>query len=182
MGLLEAEEGAMRDPTKGRSAPRRWNAAPLIAAALAAIATLSCGRDAEEPQSEPGRLWSTLKEKATDVVVEKAIDQAEGLLQTLNEEDAPVLHEGGFDVSEVRLSIGVPPGLALRVRRLETVSEARQEELLEEHGDDETLAAILGALFALSRFEAEGYELKEIMVHSDLPPRVTLILAPDPRA
>ena len=165
----------------------RTRAPILFVTVLSAIVLFSCARKPGEPDPEPMGLWTTLKEKAADAVgeapqslVKKAIDQTAGLLETLNQEYAPVLREAGFDVSEVRVSIGVPPGLALRVRRVETVSEERQEEILAEHDDDETLAGILKALFALNRFEAEGYELKEIMVHSDLPPRVTMILVPAP--
>ncbi len=146
----------------------------------------SCTRDSQEPEQEPG-LWSKLTEKAGDAVAEaprflvkKAIDETEGLLETLNQDYAPVLREAGFEISQVRISLGMPPGLAFRVKRLETLGESEQEELLARHQDDETLAAILQALFAMSRFDAQGYELHEIMVYSEVPPRVTLILVPAP--
>ncbi len=145
----------------------------------------SCARAPDEPGEEADGLWSKLTEKASGAVkeaprylVKKAIDETEGLLETLNQDYAPVLHEAGFDISQVRINLGVPPGLAFRVRRFETASESRQAELLERHRDDETLSAILQALFAMGRFDAEGFELHEIMVHSELPPRVVLILVP----
>ncbi len=164
--------------------PMRVHRLP-IALALALLAS-ACGQEPNASDTEQEGLWSTLTEKAGDAVAEaprllvrKAIDETESLLETLNEDYAPVLREAGFEISQVRVSLGVPPGLAFRVKRLETISESMQAELLERHGDDETLAAILQALFAMGRFDAEGYELQEIMVHSELPPRVTLILVPD---
>ena len=159
----------------------RWRSVILAIAALGAVVLVSCAREPDVPEEEQQGLWSRLKDRATDVphsLVQTAIDQTEGLLETLNDDYAPVLREAGFEIAQVRVSIGVPPGLALRVRRVEIVSKAKQEELLAEHGDDETLAGILKALFALHRVEAEGYEMQEIMIHSDLPPRVTLILVP----
>ena len=151
------------------------------AVALSALA-ISCGRG---PEGGSDGLWSKLTDKAGDAVteaprilVQKAIAETEGLLETLNEDYAPVLHEAGFEISQVRISLGLPPGLAFRAKQIEIVSEARQEELLERHRDDETLIAILQALFAMQRFDAEGFELQEIMVYSELPPRVTLILEP----
>lgn len=154
----------------------------MSAAATLAVLALSC---THEPADESGGLWSKLTEKASDTVAEaprllvkKAVDETEGLLETLNEDYAPVLLEAGFAISQVRISLGIPPGLAFRVKQLETVSESKQEELLAQHRDDETLSAILQALFAMQRFDAEGFELQEIMVYSELPPRVTLILVP----
>ncbi len=153
-----------------------------ISVALAVLAS-SCTRG---PEDASDGLWSRLTERASDavaeaprVLVQKAIDETEGLLETLNRDYAPVLLEAGFEISQVRISLGVPPGLAFRVKQLEAIDASRQEELLERHRDDETLAAILQALFAMQRFDAEGFELQEIVVYSELPPRVTLILEPE---
>ena len=175
----------MRDREKARFGVGLQNI--LFVIALCVIPVLSCTRGPEEPDPEKEGLWSTLREKASDVVTEtpqtlvkKGIDQTESLLETLTEEYSPVLREAGFEISEVRMTLGVPPGLAIRVRRVEIVSLSKQEELLDGHADDETLAGILKALFAMNRFDAEGYELKEVQVQSDIPPRVTLILIPTP--
>ncbi len=174
-----------------RARNRTWIGPRLRArAALAALALLvlagACARQPGAPEQEPEEgLWSKLTEKATEAVsetprilIQKAIEETERLLEKVNEDYAPVLREAGFEISQVRISLGVPPALAFRVKRLETLSEAQQEEILERHDDDEALSAILQALFAMSRFDAEGYELHEIMIYSDLPPRVTLILTP----
>ncbi len=167
---------------------RKGNVCALLAAALLAVLASSCEREPSETKEDEG-LWSRLTEKATEAVseapaflVQKAIDETEGLLETVTEDYAPVLREAGFEISQVRIALGVPPGLAFRVKRLETLDEARQEELLEKHSEDETLSAILQTLFAMGRFEAEGYDLQEIMIQSDLPPRVTMILVPAPQA
>ncbi len=161
-----------------------WIRRTLVAIALAALA-FSCAREPRDSDQEPAGLWSKLTEKAGDAVadaprllVKKAIDETESLLETLNEDYAPVLREAGFEISQARISLGIPPGLAFRVKQVEAVSESKQEELLEQRRDDETLSAILQALFAMQRFDAEGFELQEIMVYSELPPRVTLILVP----
>ncbi len=174
----------MNDRNQTRTCRGSWAGVILLAVTLIALAS-ACAREPSEPEKEPEGLWSKLTEKATDAVteaprllVQRAIDETESLLETVSEDYAPVLREAGFEISQVRITLGVPPGLAFRVKRLETVSEAKQEEILDSHRDDETLIAILHTLFAMNRFDAKGYDLHEIMVHSDLPPRVTMILVP----
>ncbi len=162
-----------------------WPTFGLLVAGQPETLASSCTREPSETKEDEDGLWSKLTEKATEAVgeaprflIKKAIDETEGLLETVDEDYAPVLLEAGFGISQVRIALGVPPGLAFRVKRLETKGEAEQEELLERHADDETLSAILQTLFAMNRFDAEGYDLQEIMIQSDLPPRVTMILVP----
>ncbi len=166
---------------------RRLHALAVLAAAMLAALASACASEPSEPEQEQDGLWSKLTEKATyavteapRILIQRAIDETEGLLETVHEDYAPVLGEAGFEISQVRITLGVPPALAFRVKRLETLDEEEQEELLERHSGDETLSAILQALFAMSRFDAQGYDLQEIMIHSDLPPRVTMILVPAP--
>lgn len=90
----------------------------------------------------------------------------------------PMLQEAGYEMSSVRVRMGVVPAVTVLCDRLRRTSEEQQRELLKRYDDDKFKALFLRLLFRSDRIELAGYEARSVWVTISLSPHATVVLEP----
>ncbi|MEM7354372.1 MAG: hypothetical protein AAF657_26435 [Acidobacteriota bacterium] len=169
--------------------PRPGSRRGLLVFVLAAIVSFSpCCLAQTEERSEAEGLWLTLVEDARTIrgdleaeaahLTSEAVEGTEKLLRVLREDYTPILRDAGFEVSQVRATLGLPPEIAVRVKPLGSSNARQRDALLEKHAGDKILHGLLKGLFAIETLDVEGYALDEAQITAGIPPKATLILTP----
>ncbi len=149
-------------------------------AVLVLVAALTGGLAAQEPEDEKGR-WQAAKEKGLSLLIpklEKVESHLEEVLDDLKEVYLPAAEEAGYEVSEIRVSVGMQTAVTLELKRLESLGEAEQKKLMDKYQDNSIVLKMLEALFATNAIEFEGYEANEVHLSLGLPTSTTLVLTP----
>lgn len=153
---------------------RRCLAILVLASALAG------GLAAQESKEEKDR-WKAAKEKGLSLLIpklEKVESHLEEILADLKKVYLPAAEEAGYEVSEVRVSVGMQTAVTLALKHAESVDEGKRKELLDNYRDNSIATKMLEALFATDEVDFEGYEANEIHLSLGLPTSTTLVFTP----
>jgi hypothetical protein len=93
----------------------------------------------------------------------------------------PAIREAGYELTDVSVSIGIPPTVVAAFHDAATYSEERAQKVLEENADRKLTALLLRSLLQARKLQA-GIELgglkpRAIAVQLGLPPSVSIKFA-----
>ena len=91
---------------------------------------------------------------------------------------APLIEETGFNMKDVSVDIGIPPGITLSFIKEKDIAPETVEKLLQDNKEKEILKLIVGALqkadAAQKSMNLQNYIFKGLSMRLGLPPDVSL--------
>ena len=91
----------------------------------------------------------------------------------------PVLKKAGFDITQMRVRVGVVPRATVVCTQTKKLSSREREKLLEKHSDKEVLSLFLKLLFQAYDVKVSGYGTEAVWVTLSVTPHATTILVPE---
>jgi divalent metal cation (Fe/Co/Zn/Cd) transporter len=114
---------------------------------------------------------SVFQKEVLEPVKEYSIDKINEIWTEINNA-TEVLIQTGYSVTEISLSMSIPPSISINLNRVEDISDEKEEELLKENKDKTYLYSILVALFKANALQkninAGIYEFKGINITAGL--------------
>lgn len=153
----------------------------IVLVAMAVVGVPARAQEAEKAAPKERSFWESLQDRSRSMLhdAEGAVEEAgKAALKEAQEDYFPILRQAGYEVSEIRLTFALSPTVELRVVRVEKLSDEERQELLAKYEKNAKATGILETVFAAEKVEAEGLELRELIVTVGLNPRATVVLSP----
>jgi hypothetical protein len=125
-------------------------------------------------------LWDNEKLEIIQEFKESGTNKIKDIVGDLNQ-SSDIFKRGGFKLSEVEVTLGLPPEIVVVFDALEKVSDDEKEKLILELADKKIISLILTSLFKARDFfeviKIGEYKLNQIKISLGLTPGISILFS-----